>query len=479
MDFHTLRQQGLSIRKIAALRGVSRNTVRRALRQPTPPTGKRRREKGAALAPYLAQIAAWLADPVTSLWTTERIFEELHDRGYAGGRTVVKEYVRAHRPRPVKLAEARFHVKPGQQMQVDWGDMGLVSIDGIERRLYAFVALLSWSRALFVCFTTDMRLLTWLDCHRRAFAYFGGVASEVLIDNLKTGVISRAGGTIRWQPKYEELAVAYGFRPIAHFPMRPKTKGRVERMVRFVRERFVVGRVVDDLDVYNASALQWLNDRANKRVHRMTRERPCDRFTTERMALKPLRACDIALEETRIADSYGLVSVDGVKYSVPADCARRSVLVQRRPEHVTLIVDGNIVAEHAYPQHGVRLVQDPGHLPPAPKPRHERFAQLGDDVVARFGDVGQRYVAEIERRAPHAPLAVLREVIERDAEYGEAVVRVALESLLRFGIVKRGILSLLCQRSGVTPRVALQSTTTLPQVDVERRSLSVYDEVAA
>jgi transposase len=106
MGYHTLRQQGPSIRKIAALRGVSRNAVRRALRSPAPPTGKRRREKGAAPAPYAAQIAAWLSDPVTSLWTSERIFQELQDRGYGGGRTVVKEYVRAHRPRPVKLAEA-------------------------------------------------------------------------------------------------------------------------------------------------------------------------------------------------------------------------------------------------------------------------------------------------------------------------------------------------------------------------------------
>jgi transposase len=119
MDFHILRQQGLSIRQIAALRGVSRNTVRRALRRTSPPTGKRRRPGGAKLAPYLDQIAAWLRDPVTSLWSAERIFDELHDRGYEGGRTVLKEHVRRHRPRPEPLAEARFFVKPGQQMQVD------------------------------------------------------------------------------------------------------------------------------------------------------------------------------------------------------------------------------------------------------------------------------------------------------------------------------------------------------------------------
>ena len=73
-----------------------------------------------------------------------------------------------------------------------------------------------------------MELLTWLDCHRRAFAFFGGVPHEVLIDNLKTGVLSRAGRTVQWHPSYAALAVGCGFVPLAHFPMRPKTKGRVE-----------------------------------------------------------------------------------------------------------------------------------------------------------------------------------------------------------------------------------------------------------
>lgn len=113
-------------------------------------------------------------------------------RGYGGGRTVVKDYVGTQRPRATVPAEARFYVKPGQQLQVDWADMGVVTIGGMQRKLYAFVIIMAWSRALFVCCTTDMQLFTWLDCHRRAFEFFGGVPSEVLIDNLKTGVLSRA-----------------------------------------------------------------------------------------------------------------------------------------------------------------------------------------------------------------------------------------------------------------------------------------------
>jgi len=65
--------------------------------------------------------------------------------------------------------------------------MGSVPVDGVMTKVYVFVAILAWSRTLFVRFTTDMQLLTWLDCHRRAFEYFGGVTQEVLIDNLLCG----------------------------------------------------------------------------------------------------------------------------------------------------------------------------------------------------------------------------------------------------------------------------------------------------
>jgi len=480
MDFHILRQQGLSIRKIAALRGVSRNTVRRALRSTSPPSGKRRREGGAKLAPYVDQITAWLRDPVTTLWSAERIFDELGDRGYDGGRTVLKEHVRRHRPRPKPLAEARFFVKPGQQMQVDWGEMGIVSVGGVPRKVYAFVAVLAWSRAMFVRFTTDMQLLTWLDCHYRAFTFFGGVPAETLIDNLKTGVLSRAGGTVHWHPSYEELAVNVGFRPLAHFPMRPKTKGRVERMVPFVRGRFFIGRDIVDLVSLNAQAEQWLRERANQRIHPITRERPCDRFAIEREALKPLRDYDIMLEESRVADAYALVNVDGVRYSVPAIFARQPLTLQRRIDGLRLLKDGETLASHDYAPPGQRLVQIPEHLPPRPQPRHERFAALGEAVVERFGEGGRRYVAAVEAKAPHAPLALLREVLERDAEFHHDVVAGAIESLLAFDVVKRGVLSTLCHRFGGTPRITAEpAASVLPHIEVEQRSLAVYDEFAA
>jgi transposase len=479
MDFHMQRRQGLSIRKIAALNGVSRNAVRRALRSLTPPDGRRQRSQGDKLAPFHEQIATWLRDPVKSHWTGARILDELEDRGYEGGRTVLMDYLRRVRPKPAAQAEARFYVKPGQQAQIDWADMGPVPVDGVMTKVYVFVAILSWSRTLFVRFTTDMQLLTWLDCHRRAFEYFGGVTREVLIDNLKTGVDSRAGGTVRWNSKYQELAVALGFTPLAHFPKRPKTKGRVERIVSYTRSRFFVGRDVINLDRLNDDAIEWLAKRANRRVHRVTAQRPCDRLTTERASLMPLVAFEVMLEENRVADAYALVSCDGVRYSVPPRYARQAVVMQRRPDGVTFVVDGAVLVRHAWAKPGVRLVQLPEHLPPKPRPRHERFVSLGDRVTESFGELGRRYVDAVERRAPHAPLAILREVCEREAEFGRPIVAAVIENLLHFKVIKRGTLSRLCYRFGTLPKLDMTVPSRLPDITVERRDLALYDGPAA
>ena len=476
MDFHTLRMQGLSIRKIAALRGVSRNAVRRALRSAQEPSGKRNRPQGLKLANYVATISSWLADPVKSLWTGERIFDELQLIGYEGGRTVLKDYLLPLRRKP-KPAERRFFVRPGQQMQVDWGELGVVEIGPHRVKLYVFVAVMAWSRALFVHFTTDMQMLNWLDCHRRAFAFFGGVSNEVLVDNLKTAVVSRAGATVVWNKKYTEFAVAHGFIPKACWPARPKTKGRVERMVRYVRERFFIGRDCGDIERLNVDAEQWLMERANRRVHRTTGQMPQSRLEQEQSLLSAVPEYDLVLEEPRVADAYGLVRYRKVRYSLPEEYARMPVILQLRVDKLSIAVNGKVVRQHKYAPLGVYLVQNPADLPKPIKPRHDRFSELARQVAREFGEAGRRYADLVEKRAPHAPLAVLREVLDRHDEFGRDVVEPILQRLVDIGVAKRNLLSQLCYRQRRTPKLPRRSGR-VPLIAVEQRSLAAYDQVA-
>jgi hypothetical protein len=324
-----------------------------------------------------------------------------------------------------------------------------------------------------------MDTLQWLDCHMRAFTFFGGVPEEVLIDNLKTGVESRAGATVRWNADYETFAVRTGFRPIAHMPRRPKTKGRVERMVRFVRERFFIGADAAGLDELNSKVGVWLEQRANARVHRITKQRPDERFVTEQAALRPLTPFEVVVEELRVADAYGLVAIDGTRYSVPAAYARKPVNVQRRVGELRISCDGTVVATHVPAAKGTRLVQREEHLPPLPRPQHDRFAELGIRIIERFGELGERYVATVGSHAPHAPLALLREVIATVEQFPEVIVRRSIETLLEFGVVKRGKLESLCYRYGAQEVVERAPLPLAAFAEVEQRTLRSYDEVYA
>lgn len=172
-------------------------------------------------------------------------------------------------------------------MQVDWG---------VFRRgkdsLSAFVATLGWSRYTYVEFVTDERFETLQRCHKNAFAYFQGVPKEVLYDNMKTVIQQRnayGAGLHRFHSGLWDLTQETGFTPRLCQPYRAKTKGKVERFIRYLRYSFYVPLVSQlkqagltlDVETANLEVLKWLRDIANVRVHQTTQEQPVFRWKQE------------------------------------------------------------------------------------------------------------------------------------------------------------------------------------------------------
>ncbi|EPX7646872.1 IS21-like element IS100 family transposase, partial [Escherichia coli] len=132
----------------------------------------------------------------------------------------------------------RFETEPGRQMQVDWGTMR----NG-RSPLHVFVAVLGYSRMLYIEFTDNMRYDTLETCHRNAFRFFGGVPREVLYDNMKTVVLQRDAyqtGQHRFHPSLWQFGKEMGFSPRLCRPFRAQTKGKVERMVQYTRNSFYI-----------------------------------------------------------------------------------------------------------------------------------------------------------------------------------------------------------------------------------------------
>jgi transposase len=223
VDIVSLHRQGLSIRAISKRMGVSRNTVRAALRRGRPPVRAAQSRPTSKLEPFKDYLVTRLTEfPELS---AEALYDEIRGLGYDGGRSILKEFTlpyRVRRREPV----VRFETPPGRQAQVDWAHLGTHFLSGRPTPLYLFVMILSFSRALYAEVTTSMDLETFLTCHVRAFESFGGMPEEILYDNARTVVTSRTVAGPVFHPGLLDLAGRYGFAPRVCRPYGRKPRER-------------------------------------------------------------------------------------------------------------------------------------------------------------------------------------------------------------------------------------------------------------
>ncbi|MEJ9852672.1 IS21 family transposase, partial [Escherichia coli] len=187
MEIKILHKQGMSSRAIARELGISRNTVKRYLQAKSePPKYTPRPAVASLLDGYRDYIRQRIADAHPYKIPATIIAREIRDQGYRGGMTILRAFIRSLSVPQEQEPAVRFETEPGRQMQVDWGTMR----NG-HSPLHVFVAVLGYSRILYIEFTDNLRYDTLETCHRNAFRFFGGVPREVLYDNMKTVVLQR------------------------------------------------------------------------------------------------------------------------------------------------------------------------------------------------------------------------------------------------------------------------------------------------
>lgn len=311
MELTVLRRHGASIRELARVTGYSRNTVRRYLRDGEAAGARKPATKRAEkLDDFKDYIVGRMRAASPARIPAAVLFREIKERGYRGGETRVKQFVRTLLPAPVAEPIIRFETEPGQQMQADWATVGR----GADR-LSVFIATLGWSRMAYVEFCDDERVETLIRCHENAFAVFGGVTREVLFDNMKTVVLERntyGRGVHRFHAGFLDYAKHAGFLPRLCQPYRACTKGKVERFVGYLKGSFWIPFVASmrqlglapDKHAANAAVSRWLREVANARVHATTREIPATRLLTERAKLQMLPAA-YGGRSARIRDTGG------------------------------------------------------------------------------------------------------------------------------------------------------------------------------
>lgn len=347
--------EGRSIRSLSRETGLSRNTIKKYVDDPSPPHYQR-------TAPVVRHKLQGYEDRLTSMWeqdqqrprreqrTALKLYEQLVGEGYSGSYSPVCRFIKLLREAGTSLDQAFIPLsfQAGDALQFDWSQEHVV-LGGVEQKIKVAHFRLAHSRKTFVVAYMNETQEMVLDAFNHAFAFYGGVPRRVIIDNPKTMVtyVSRSKDRV-FHPRFLALMNHYAIEPVACTPASGWEKGQVENQVHNVR-RWLFTPILkfDDL----ASLNDWLRlrcDELGKRNHPEQSETTIDAiFAQEQASLRPLgRAFDGYVEKSVRVRSTCLVQYNSNRYSVPAEHAGRHVSLRAYADKILIVAGNQVIARH-------------------------------------------------------------------------------------------------------------------------------------
>jgi transposase len=462
----------------------SRHTVAAALKLDQPPVREASR-RTSLLDPYKSQIDALLAkNPDLS---AVRILEEIArgPEGYTGSAIVIRRYLRTIRPAHGRVYQ-EVHYEPAQAMQVDWGECGCVPIGTTTRRVSVFVAVLCYSRLMFIEFTLSQHKAEFYRGLVHALEFFGGSPRAVIFDNLKAAVLNGSGRAACFHPEFLALCGYFCLQPIACERRDPESKGIVEGGVRYVKHNALAGRGEELIrfEDYLALAPLWRDQVANVRMHETTRERPIDRFPRERALLRPLPAIPFDTDEVvpAVVTPHARIEFDGNRYSTPPDWARRPVTIRASRDELRVLHEGQVVAQHVRCYQRGQLIVVPDHRTAALALRHRSRGSTLEREFDALGPEARQFHLQLKSR-PVKTGVHLRRLLNMAQLYGRTEVLSALSRALELAAydaasVENLLLAERRRRQLPTPtRPTPQRRELIDEIELEPADPAIYDRL--
>ncbi|MFL5288065.1 MAG: IS21 family transposase [Rhodopila sp.] len=460
----------------------SRHTVAAALKLDQPPTREVAR-RASLLDPHKAKIDALVAKcPELS---AVRIREEIGrgPDGYQGSTILIRRYLRTIRPARGRVYQ-EVHYEPAQAMQVDWGECGCVPIGTTTRKVSVFVAVLCYSRLMFIEFTLPQHKAEFYRGVVHALDFFGGSPRALIFDNLKAAVLNGSGRTACYHPEFLALCGSYGLQPIACERRDPESKGIVEGGVRYVKHDALAGRGEELIrfEDYLALAPLWRDQVANVRRHETTRERPIDRFGRERSLLRPLPAIPFDTDEVvpAVVNSLARIEFDGNRYSAPPQLVRRPVTIRASGDEIRVLHEGPVVAEHLRSYERGQLIVLPDHrLAALALSRRSRSTAL-EQAFDALGPEARQFHLRL-RSQPVKTGVHLRRLLDLAQLYGAAEVLSAISQALELAAydaayVENLLLARRRRRELPTPTLpAPRRRELIDEIALEPADPAIYD----
>jgi transposase len=358
-----LRKLGWGIKRIAKELKIARNTVRDWVRK-----GPDREYEGPRRKPLLGEHLGYIQERFQKgVRNAVVIQRELAACGVAASLRSVERAMSPLRKAELLAEQAtvRFETKPGEQMQIDFGEKWL-EIGGSLVKRYLFVATLGYSRRGYVEVRPHQRQRDWILGLEHAFAHFGGLTEELLVDNPKPLVLSHPrDGKPKFHPEFLAFCAHWGLRARACRSMRARTKGKVESGVKYVKRNALGGGSFASDEHLDQYLVEWTREVADRRIHGTTFEQPILRFEREKDLLRPLGNHPSYLKvwrEDRTVPTDCRVNVDTNRYSVPHAFIGQTVEVVVEADLLQVQWRGRVIAEHTVHPGRHQVVEDPGHV---------------------------------------------------------------------------------------------------------------------
>ena len=431
---------------IAAQLGVHPDVVRRVVGLDSARRVVPAREVGALVTPYAEFIAQTLTR-YPRLRAT-RLFDMLKGRGYAGSVRTLREHVARVRPSSPRGAFLRTETFAGEQAQVDWAFVGNREVPGGRRGLWLFVMVLSWSRMLFAECVWDLTAASLRRSLIRAHGFFGGSPRQWLFDNPRTIVLARQGDAARFHPTVVELSSAFCTQARLCTVRAPQEKGRVERAVRYLRDRFLAGRELRDVTQGNRELGEFLRDVAPARPHPRLPDRTVgDAFVEERTRLLALPDPMPSHEQIMpaVIDRMAFARIDTNLYSVPSSWAERTLTMAADDARVRLLDGTTEVASHARSWGRRQVFEQRAHRAALIAERHAAKDLKGRDRLRAEVPAIEALLERWVGAGRNMGNAVSRSIVALDL-YGPEALRAAVAEALARGTEDPGALGLLCEQ---------------------------------
>jgi transposase len=445
---HTIKQLhklGWSNRKIAKELGIDRKTVPRHLNTEEDREKDSTQDSKSKCSPYKKIIEEKIAQGLSS----QRIYQDLNkEYDFSSGYQSVKRFVNKLKGKEIQVF-ARRETSPGYEAQVDFGEGALTKKGKGYKKPWLFVMTLGCSRHAYQEVVWHQDVETFIRCHERAFAFFGGVTRVVRLDNLKVGVLKAHLFGPELNPLYDSYAHHAGFTPVPCLPRRPEHKGKVESGVKYTQNNGLKALKFESLQKQNQHLRHWNSSISFTRRHGTTKSIVSEMFEEELPALRPLPTEEFIIFKIgrRRVHPDAHIEVDSAYYSVPHRLITQDVQVRFNSKWVKIYCENQLLAQHPKVQPG-SFQTEKKHLPKSKATTEE---ELLNELLLSCEGVGEHcysWAKKVKTDRQHLAVRCLLGIQHLKKSYSAEVINIACSNASRIGSVHYHTVKIFCEAQG-------------------------------